>query len=112
KEQPRVATTVFSEAGATSSSPPMSNTPRDGRTLRIVVADDHRLFRDGLTSLLAHEPYLQIVGEAADGDTAISLARQLRPDVLICDISMPKRNGVEVTATLSREFPDMRIIGL
>jgi len=82
------------------------------RVLRIVVADDHRLFREGLTSLLAHEPYLQIVGEAADGDQAIALTRELRPDVLICDISMPKRNGVEVTATLSREMPGLKILGL
>jgi signal transduction histidine kinase len=110
KEQPRIATTVFSEPTTTGATAP--GAPRDGRALRIIVADDHRLFRDGLTSLLAHEPYLQIVGEAADGETAITLARQLRPDVLICDISMPKRNGVEVTATLSREFPEMRIIGL
>jgi len=84
----------------------------NGRALRIVVADDHRLFREGLTGLLSHEPYLQIVGEAADGEQAIQLTRQLRPDVLICDISMPKRNGVEVTATLSREMPGLKILGL
>ncbi len=82
------------------------------RALRIVVADDHRLFREGLTSLLSHEPYLQIVGEAADGEQAIQLTRELHPDVLICDISMPKRNGVEVTAILSREQPNLKILGL
>ena len=82
------------------------------RPLRIVVADDHRLFREGLTSLLSHEPYLQIVGEAADGEQAVNLTRQLRPDVLICDISMPKRNGVEVTATLTREIPGLKVLGL
>jgi CheY-like chemotaxis protein len=113
KEQPRAAAQVPFNDASTGTAGGLTASPRsDGRVLRIVVADDHRLFRDGLTSLLAHEPYLQIVGEAADGETAITLARQLQPDVLICDISMPKRNGVEVTATLSREFPDMRIIGL
>jgi signal transduction histidine kinase len=115
KEAPRTAAAAAAPFADATTGPAggMTASPRgDGRVLRIIVADDHRLFRDGLTSLLAHEPYLQIVGEAADGETAITLARQLRPDVLICDISMPKRNGVEVTATLSREIPEMRIIGL
>ncbi len=82
------------------------------RPLRIVVADDHRLFREGLISLLSHEPYLQIVGEASDGDQAVNLTRQLKPDVLICDISMPRRNGVEVTAILTREQPNLKVLGL
>ncbi len=87
--------------------------PREAaRPLRIVVADDHRLFREGLTSLLSHEPYLQIVGEASDGEEAVNLTRQLKPDVLICDISMPRRNGVEVTATLTREQPNLKVLGL
>jgi signal transduction histidine kinase len=103
----RTATTATPRAN-----PPPASSGADGRVLRIVVADDHRLFREGLIGLLSHEPHLKIVGEAADGEQAVQLTRQLQPDVLICDISMPKRSGVEVTRILSHELPGMKIVGL
>lgn len=79
---------------------------------RVLVADDHRLFREGLIQMLAQEKSLSIVGEASDGAEAVELCRQLKPDVLILDVSMPKLNGIQVAKQLSRELPDIRIIGL
>jgi len=79
---------------------------------RVVVADDHRLFREGLINLLSQEPTLSIIGEASDGQEAVELCGKLRPDLLICDVTMPKLNGVQVTKQVSREFPEIRIIGL
>jgi DNA-binding NarL/FixJ family response regulator len=82
------------------------------RVFRILVADDHKLFRESLVSLLEQKPYLTIVGEAGDGQEAIDMARKLCPDIMIVDVTMPRLNGVQVTSTLSREFPRMKIIGL
>jgi signal transduction histidine kinase/ActR/RegA family two-component response regulator len=82
------------------------------RVFRILVADDHELFRESLVSLLEQKPYLSIVGEAGDGEEAVEMARKLCPDIMIVDVTMPKLNGVQVTAMLSREFPRMKIIGL
>jgi signal transduction histidine kinase/ActR/RegA family two-component response regulator len=82
------------------------------RALRVLVADDHKLFREGLISLLLQEPNLVIVGESGDGQQAVELARTLRPDVLIVDVSMPRMNGVQVTNLLSRELPQLKIVGL
>ena len=87
----------------------------DGRPLgkaKIVVADDHALFRDGLINVLSQDPELQVVGEAADGEEAIEMVHALRPDILIVDVTMPKLNGIEVTARLSREMPHLKIVGL
>ncbi|HQY87686.1 MAG TPA: PAS domain S-box protein, partial [Tepidisphaeraceae bacterium] len=81
-------------------------------TIRVMVADDHKLFREGLISLLTQESFVEIVGQANDGAEAVELALQLKPDVLFVDVSMPRLNGVQVTQALSRELPNMRIIGL
>ena len=90
------------------STPPVS----DKRAVRVVVADDHKLFREGLISLLKQETFMTVVGEAGDGGRAVELARQLKPDILICDMSMPVMNGVQVTATLRREMPEIKVVGL
>jgi PAS domain S-box-containing protein len=83
-----------------------------GRIVRVLVADDHKLFREGLISLLNQEPYLDVVGEAGDGMEAVEMARQLRPDIMILDVTMPKLNGVQVASRLTKELPNVRIIGL
>ena len=72
------------------------------RASRIVIADDHRIFRSGLRSLLEAEPEFEVVGEASDGDEAEALVNSLAPDALLLDLSMPKRSGVEVLEALSR----------
>jgi PAS domain S-box-containing protein len=82
------------------------------RRVRVLVADDHKLFRDGLIHVLSQEDGLVIVGEASDGQEAVDMARRLRPDILLVDVSMPKLNGVQVTAQVSRELPLTRIVGL
>jgi PAS domain S-box-containing protein len=82
------------------------------RPARILVADDHKLFREGVIHLLSQEPDMTVVGEAADGEEAIEFSRRLKPDILILDVSMPKGNGVHVAARISRELPHTRIIGL
>jgi len=83
-----------------------------GRPARVLVADDHKLFREGIISLLAQEPGLVVVGDAANGQDALDLARKLKPDILILDVTMPKLNGVQVAASVSRDMPQVCIVGL
>ena len=80
--------------------------------IRILLVDDHKLLREGLTGLLSDELDLQIIGEAQDGFLAVEKARELLPDVILMDISMPRMNGIEATRAISRDFPNIRIIGL
>ncbi len=69
--------------------------------VRIVIADDHPIFRDGLRRLLEAEPDLKVLGEASDGAEAVRLARQLKPDILLLDLAMPKHPGLEALRDLS-----------
>src|SRR5216684_2467972 len=69
--------------------------------VRIVIADDHPIFRDGLRRLLEAEPDLKVLGEASDGAEAVKLARQLKPDILLLDLAMPKHPGLEALRELS-----------
>jgi DNA-binding NarL/FixJ family response regulator len=68
--------------------------------IRILIADDHPLFRDGLRRLLQAQPEFEVVGEASDGDVLVDLARKTRPDILLLDLSMPRRDGMEVLREL------------
>jgi DNA-binding NarL/FixJ family response regulator len=70
-------------------------------TIRVLVADDQAMIRSGLRLILEDQPDITVVGEAADGAEAITLARQLRPDVCLVDIRMPRGDGIEVTAALA-----------
>ena len=81
-------------------------------TSRILIADDHGVLRAGLRALLNAENGLEVVGEAADGNQALELARTLRPDVVVLDISMPGPDGIEVTRQLKDEMPDVRVLVL
>ncbi len=74
---------------------------RKAQTVRILIADDHPIFRDGLRRLLEAEADLQVLGEAADGAEAVKLARQLKPDILLLDLAMPKHPGLEALRDLS-----------
>lgn len=77
--------------------------------IRVVIAEDERLTREALARLLALEEDIEIVGRAADGEEAIRLTRQHKPDVLLTDINMPKINGIEATQTLKQEMPNLGV---
>jgi DNA-binding NarL/FixJ family response regulator len=80
--------------------------------IKVLVADDHPVVRKGLQNCLARQGHLRIVGEAADGDEALRLARNLSPDVVLMDISMPGMNGLAVTEILRKEAPEMKVLVL
>jgi DNA-binding NarL/FixJ family response regulator len=80
--------------------------------LRILLVDDHILFRKGVASLLASRPGLEVVGEAGDGVEAIARAKEMVPDVILMDIGMPKCSGLEATRLIKREMPHVKIIML
>jgi DNA-binding NarL/FixJ family response regulator len=73
----------------------------DKRSIRLVIADDHPIFRDGLRRLLEAESDMKVIGEAKDGAEAVRLARQLKPDILLLDLAMPKHPGLEALRELS-----------
>lgn len=78
--------------------------------IRIVVADDHPVVRDGLVAMLGTQPDFQVVGEAQDGASAIQQARSLHPDVLLLDLEMPTIDGVEVIRKLIADAPDVQVL--
>lgn len=80
--------------------------------VRIVIADDHRIVREGLRHLLEKRTDFKVVGEASDGESAVRLARELSPDIVIVDISMPGLNGIEATRRILAERPDIRVLAL
>ncbi len=80
--------------------------------IRVLVADDHALFRDGVARLVSKVPDIRSIGQASNGREAIELARKLKPDVILMDINMPELNGVEATRAIHEELPAIRIIGL
>ena len=80
--------------------------------IRIVLADDHRILRDGLSALLKREPGFEVVGEAQDGQGAVRLACELAPDVLVTDLSMPGMNGFEAIRRVRAEAPSVQVLCL
>lgn len=80
--------------------------------VRVLLADDHQIVRDGLRLLIDAQPDMRVVGEAADGHEALRQARQLQPDVIVMDLSMPRLNGLQATARLKAELPGLKVIAL
>jgi DNA-binding NarL/FixJ family response regulator len=80
--------------------------------LKILIADDHQIFREGLRALLEKEPDMEIVAEAGDGATALRLAREHRPDVIVMDITMPDMNGIDATRQIVGESASVRVLAL
>jgi two-component system nitrate/nitrite response regulator NarL len=80
--------------------------------IRILIADDHPVVRKGLQSCLARQDTLKVVGEASDGEEALAKALELAPDVILLDISMPRRDGLAVTEILRRQAPEIKILVL
>jgi two-component system, NarL family, response regulator NreC len=81
-------------------------------TIRVLLADDHAILRAGLRALLAAEPDMAVVGEAGDGQEAVRLAEELRPDVVVMDISMPVLDGLAATAAITARQPETRVLVL
>jgi CheY-like chemotaxis protein len=82
------------------------------KALTVLLVDDHAMMRQGLRSVLEAHADIQIVGEASDGREAVEMADTLRPAVVIMDINMPRLNGIEATARIKAQYPDIRVIGL
>lgn len=80
--------------------------------IRILVADDHKIVREGLIALLQQQAHMQVVGEAENGRQAVQLAGELRPEVVIIDIGMPDLNGIEATRQIVAEHPGIKVIAL
>ncbi|HRI44735.1 MAG TPA: response regulator transcription factor, partial [Fimbriimonadaceae bacterium] len=78
--------------------------------LRVMICDDHELVREGLRTLLADEPGLEIVGEAANGRVALAMARELGPDVLLMDARMPEMDGIEATRIIRETCPRTNVL--
>lgn len=82
------------------------------KKIRILLADDHKLMRSGLRLLIEQQPDLSVVGEAADGREAVALAKSLRPDVAVMDISMPNLNGIEAAHQITQGHAELAVIVL
>ena len=89
-----------------------ASAPIESGSIRILIADDHDLMRAGLVELLQNHSGMKVVGEAANGVDAIRMAAQLKPDVILMDVSMPQLDGIKASAEIRRTFPDIRIIGI
>jgi two-component system response regulator NreC len=86
--------------------------PRNDMSIKVLIADDHQIIREGLRIMLEKEHDIKIVGEAADGRETERLARELVPDVIIMDVTMPNLNGIEATRQISANLPGVKIIAL
>jgi two-component system response regulator NreC len=83
-----------------------------GKPIKIILVDDHQIVRRALRALLAAEPDMEVIGEADNGRTALRLVRELKPQVVIMDISMPNLNGIEATRQILAESPGIKVIAL
>jgi DNA-binding NarL/FixJ family response regulator len=80
--------------------------------IRILLADDHTILREGIRSLIEDEPDMEVVGEAEDGQSAVKMASQLVPDVVLLDIAMPLLNGLEATRQIRHALPNVKVLAL
>jgi DNA-binding NarL/FixJ family response regulator len=82
------------------------------KKLRVLLADDHKIVREGLRLLIDSQPDLQVVGEAANGKEVLQQSRVLKPDVVVMDLSMPELNGLQATERLKAEQPELKVVAL
>jgi CheY-like chemotaxis protein len=96
-----------------SSTHPADPAPAEvGERIRVLLADDHTILREGLAGLLRSLRDVEVIGQASDGLAALELARKLRPEVVVMDVSMPRLSGVEATSRIREEMPQTRVIAL
>jgi len=82
------------------------------KRIRILLADDHAVVRQGFKMILAEQPDMEIAGEAANGREAVELAEKIKPDVVVMDVAMPELNGIEATRRLAASAPHIRVLAL
>jgi DNA-binding NarL/FixJ family response regulator len=82
------------------------------KKIKIVLVDDHKLLRDGIRNIIEQRSDMQIIGEASDGREAIKVALELLPDVIVMDLAMPGKNGIEAAKIINKKKPHLKIIGL
>ena len=80
--------------------------------VKVIIADDHALVREGLRRLLELDPNIDVLTEVGDGQGAINMVRKLRPDVVLMDVNMPGTNGIVATKVIKREMPSIRVVAL
>jgi len=81
-------------------------------SIKVLLVDDHAIIREGLRSLLEKQPELEVIADTDDGRRAIELVRELLPNIVVMDISMPGLNGIEATRQITAEFMDVKVIAL
>lgn len=81
-----------------------------GRKIKVLLADDHTIVRQGMAQLLEQQPDIQVVGEAYNGNVAVKMANELNPDIVILDIAMPLLNGIEAAKRIRKELPSCKIL--
>src|ERR1700758_5294089 len=80
------------------------------KKLRLMIADDHKIVRDGVRALVAGVPEWELVGETDNGRDAVALAEKLRPDVVVIDLTMPELNGLDATRQIKKRLPDTEVL--
>lgn len=103
---------IIGDSPLTDRRSPAAPVPSNPSTIRVLLVDDHAMIRQGLRTMLETYLDIHVIGEAANGEEAITLAHTLQPDIVLMDLNMPKLNGIEATAVIKRDLPHMAIVGL